>query len=501
MRILLLLLLAIGVQAQTPVDYNKWDNGNGQHSMRLGGAYSNYKDTDSTFAAINNTLITDGDSSYCNTSILKVRVKDNGQSTVRLTWGGGTYEVTQKPIKLVWLHSQTKNWVDVIPSLTWGTPTVEDNKKQWSFPGFKYSVIKRNVGVAHEIRFMPAFLDSALVLYNQRADSQYIYLGNVIEYSFMNVDDTTLLDIAEVSSKKLKTFLRHTFSIGKQILQYDGDVDTDREPIPIIQRWIKQGGKIYCIELVRMQKVKQLLEDEPTVTTIWHNAEVSLDITADIDMAYIYSYEPNNNWGNSYDAQLAMRYVGRMARVLIRFSALADSIDEYPGVVWDSGMITLDVRGSNTTYFGANDSLGVDWFRATTAWVEGTGDASDAGGVTWNSACDASGGDPFVDWTTDGGDMVAVGETGTDTLWLTAGMVRNAHDSIQFMISGATIADSMNNEMGLILRATRVIDTDANNYCKAVFNTNKETNQSYRPHLTVWYSEAPSSSGQVIIIQ
>ena len=219
-----------------------------------------------------------------------------------------------------------------------------------------------------------------------------------------------------------------------------------------------------------------------------------LDISADIDMAYIYSHESNYNWGNSYIAEIGQKYSGRYARIALRFSALNDSMQNHPDVSWDSAIVTLDVRGISDAYFGDDDSLGVDFFKMTTAnWIEGIGDGADAGGITWEAAVDASNGDVGVDWGTDGGDMEAVGERGTDTLWLTADMIRNAHDSIDFYISGATISDTMGNGAGIMMRLTRAIDNNSDLAVKAVFNTNKETEESYRPHLRVYYSATPAS--------
>ena len=108
--------------AQTPTDYARGDLPDGKKQIAFGAVY-NYPDTDSTFEAIDNTFIPEGDSVWtCNTAILKTRVNKQGVVTTTFPWKGINYQIQQRPRKLIWLNKTTKNWVDVIPSLSWPEP-------------------------------------------------------------------------------------------------------------------------------------------------------------------------------------------------------------------------------------------------------------------------------------------------------------------------------------------------------------------------------------------
>lgn len=300
-KYIIVLLLASSISAKTPIDYNKWQLDSNKYAISF-GTIDNYPDTDTTFAEIDNTLLSDNDTAfYNNTSVLKTRISDNGRVSVKVKWDSVTYEVWQRPIKLIWLNTQTKNWTDVISGLSWPEPTKDSLSVTWNFPGFDYSVIKDNGIIDYRIIFKDAFLDSAVMLYNQRTDSQYIALGNVHAYSFVNVNDSTLIDIAEVNMKRLKTIGKYHFDISRQYLQWNGSDPSTA--IPVKQRWVKVNNKIYCIEFVMMSDVKKVHEDYPA-SNIWHGTIVTLDDTECEDAMIKNSYGSNQNW--NYGAYLSL---------------------------------------------------------------------------------------------------------------------------------------------------------------------------------------------------
>ena len=515
MRWLILIFLPCLALGQTPIDYNKWKHEGGSRSMSLGGQLSNYKDSDSTFALIDNTFLTDGDSLYCATSILKTAVTDNGQSVVRLTWAGNTYEVVQKPIKLIWLNGQTKAWVDVIPGLSWGTPSVSGNMIQWSFPGFKYSVLKNFQSVSHRFDFNEPFLDSATILYNQRSDSAHIYLGAVFQYSFVNVGDSTLLDIAEVPMKRLARWGKSVFDISKQSLRFDGS-DT-AQVVPVGQRWIKQGGEIYCVEYVKFGAIKEVVE-QYSLTSVWHNAELNflIDSATTIEATYIEEFAPQDNSGGAVNIDVGDAFNNvRDLRILLRFTSLDDSMRAIGTVAsWDSAIVGLYINYAGGLNAGTSvpDSIITTVHKITTiGWQEGSAVGADEGGVTWDSASAEGTGslpDP-LDWTLDGGDYSATVETcgnrgdkGDSVVFV--GGEWNATDTAYFGISGATVADTMGNHAGLLIKARSADGDDAGDAAFLRFYpvVPPTTNRHRWPILRVYYTEGapPEGNPQVIII-
>ena len=456
--------------------------------MTLSPIYENYKKNDGSFAKINNNFIVDADSSYVDASILKLVVTDNGQSKVTLDWNDQNITVTQKPYKIVWYNSQTTNWVDVIPSLSWGTPIVNGNTKTWNFPGFDYAVVKNNMSVSKRFIFKDAFLDSAMTLYDQREDSQYIYLATVMEYSFTGIDTALFLQEIESPSTKLKSFLRHTFSITKQNLHFVGE--HLMEPIEIKQRKRVINNKIYLIELVKMSKVKDAITAFPNIS-IWHNAEIIIDDQVDDDVAQMYAFNPDANYGAS-----GLAFIGdgfnlqqRFYHTIIRFNALNDTMANHTGVTWDSGFMTLYLGGW-AGFAAATDTIAMDAYLCdNNAWVEGTGSGSDVGGVTWNSVDDASGGGTGEVWTTGGGDFAATREgVNHDSIFAVSGIAFD--DPFVFFISGATISDTMNNGSGLVVRAY----VNVGPATQTVRFVSDDGSSSFQPELKIYYTSAAAEA-------
>jgi len=361
-KIFLAFLISAGVvYGQNPIGYNEWKIDETTTRVRFGGGIQNYPDTDSTFAKINNTYLVEGDSVlYNHTSVLKSRInKTNGVATVWLDYDGMTYEVEQKPVKLIWLNIQTKKWIDVVPSLSWGEPTVIDSSIRWDFPGFDYSVIKDNGQIFHKINFKKAFLDSAVVLYNQRNDQNRIALAIVHRYSFTNIDDSTLLDINDVDNKKLKQFTDgNYFDFSKQWLQYDSCYENP--DIPIRQRWTKVGDYLYMTEYVMMSHVKAVHEKYP-LQDIWHYTTDNFGRGSnECESVYIAVSAPTTN--NENASQNQVYRAGTFTTPMRWGSALNTVID---GVTINSATVNMVVSGSADDF-----EIYANVFHADRDWIE-----------------------------------------------------------------------------------------------------------------------------------
>ncbi len=474
----ILLLFCSSVLAQTPIpiDYNKWKTSDTTFQVKLGGALSNYPDTDSTFAKIENDYVAEGDSVYvCNTSILKTRINDKGVATVSIKWNGTTYAVRQIPRKLIWINTQTKNWTDVIPNLSWSEPAKDSNVVKWNFPGFDYSLIKKNGQVDYQINFKNAFLDSAITLYNQRADSQYIALGNVHEYTFTNIDDSILIDIAEVNMKRLKTLGKYTFDLSRQNLQWNGS-DTSTT-VPVKQRWIKVNGKIYCVEFVMMSNIKKVHENYPT-SNIWHNSTVNWGAgsdEADKD-SQIQDNDVNTNFGSSFD--LGVR---DQSTTLGRIRALVwwdDILTELDGATISEALLSLKL------HYASSATMEITVQGVKRSWVESE--------VTWNKASSS------VSWTTAGcGD--ATNDLTSFTFYggsLVAGDTVG-HENRNVWDVTTLLQDEFSDINGFLLHPIE----DSDPYQTTIYRSSEYTTASHRPKFTATYTTGSTTpTSQIIII-
>ena len=222
--ILTLLLLAVQVRPvlaeHNPIGFKKWHNGGQSFSKQIGGSVRNYQ-TGQGWAQINNNFVAEGDSVLkVDASVIKTRVNKNGESSSTLTWGGVDYVITQKLLGIGWLKISTRGrqWID--NTMNWSNVSVDSNIVTWTgvSPGVDYRVRKQNGQVEHGIFFKPAFLDSAVILYNQRSDSLDIALANVMVYTLSNNIDNADSGMGELSGRQLKSFGEYTFSLADQRL-------------------------------------------------------------------------------------------------------------------------------------------------------------------------------------------------------------------------------------------------------------------------------------------
>lgn len=410
--ILILVCLPLMVLGQTwqPAGYTTWQNPAiaNEYQTTIGGNVANYYD-DVSWNKISNTFQNEGDSvAVADSAILKTRVGHNGQSIVTLLWEGVTYEIVQKPIKLIWYKLSTQQWIDIFPTGSWGTPNIDSNLVRWTnvFPGVDYAVRKSNGSVGHGVLFKPAFLDSAVALYNERPDSLDIYLGNVIKYTLSATIDSSGEPVSNNRGRILRRLGRYAFELTEQSVHFPG---SDSIFVPVYTRWVKQGGIIYCAEYVKMSHIKQIHETYPSAT-IWHNDETSI-LSADVEDTYINSKAAPDkrdlNYGGKDFIQMNAVCVSlvRVTNVATNLSAgatitacvcslntvsitTAGNVSNYRVFKpWIEGTEVGAAAGTGTTHY--------DWSRTTLEWGTSQCACANDDGVdnSQDGTCDASGRD------------------------------------------------------------------------------------------------------------
>ena len=277
-KLLFSLLLSVSLSAQTPVDYAKWQINDTTFSANIGGPVHNYK-YGAGWAAIQNDYVAEGDSILkAENAVLKTRVnKNTGKVSINITHEGRTFAISQRLIGIAWLNMSTGGdpvWID--KTMNWNNDSRDSTYVHWNnvSPGVNYGVRKGLGSVEHGIIFKPAFLDSAITLYNQRTDTLKIGLANVMEYTLsVNIDNADSA-LGRVNKRELKAIGRRAFELTKQRVHVAGQTWTKENPEPYVkveQFWKRIGDKMYCVEFVPMHDIKKLHEDYPT-KNIWHNA-------------------------------------------------------------------------------------------------------------------------------------------------------------------------------------------------------------------------------------
>ncbi|MCK5603107.1 DNRLRE domain-containing protein [Candidatus Pacearchaeota archaeon] len=472
--VLILVIVSLSFAQNTPIGYSQWQRNEIQKETIFGRLY-NFQKPDSSWAEIENGFTDSaGVLFHARNAILRTEVTNNGRSIVTLNYKGNEYIVTQAPKRLIWLKTDTWDWVDVFSSTSWPTPTVNGNVITWNniFPGINYQIIKENGSVPHRVLFKPAFLDSAVTLYNQRADSQTIALGNVIEYSLTGVDNADI-EIGNVPKRVLKKLKDFVFEISQQKLWHDAVQTSDT----ITQRWVKQSGKLYCIEYVMMSDVKQIHEDYPT-DIIWHNSETETVVSRD---TYGYEGAATTNYGT--EVTFSMRHSGsaikKWAYVYFNISAIPAT-----DIVDSAILFFFKVQPNNNT-----DTWHVG--RLTTEWVEDT--------ASWDSAR----GD--ILWTTAGGDYDSCGNTENDEIRMCDSTTR--FNSADYNDSTwCERSDSTDGELSNIVQ--KWIKGTYTNYgfeIKTTYDAGdmnikslQEEVVARRPYLRIIHSEGPTGKGTIM---
>lgn len=381
------MLLPVEGIAKQPIGLKKWQHNDTTFSKQIGGAVRNFQKPDKTWDSIVNGFEIEGDSVvFVEKSVLRTRVNKNGVSKVMLTWDDQEYTITQKMLGIGWIKISTRQsqWID--STMSWSNFSVDSNICKWTgvSPGVDYRVRKSNGTVEHGIFFKPAFLDSAVVLYNQRSDSLDIALANVMIYTLSANIDNADSAIGDVPWRRLKDFGYYTFNLRNQWLRFPG---CDTLPkIPVRQYWERRGTKIICIEYVMMRRIKQVHEAYPSAT-IWHNDEVVvIEGTTNVEDTFMWSGGPGNNYGGHIYIRVSS--IGRAG--LIRVKNVASELG--------AGATISACVCSLYNYF-LSSSGSVSAYSVFKPWVEGDEDGidDDDGDVTWSDwASDAN------EWTTEG---------------------------------------------------------------------------------------------------
>lgn len=495
--ILILSLLFIPAISQTPTGYQKWSLGDNLHRMQFGGTIVNYQ-TGESWSAIDNTLMFDGDSVvFCNTAALKTRINKQGLSTVTLSHDGIDYAVTQQLLGVGWINTSTHGslWID--STMTWGMPSVGNNTIGWLgvSPGIDYLITKQNGQVQHRITFGPNFLDSAVVLYNQRPDSLDIALANVMVYTISSTCDDYDVDLGDIPKRALKRIGALAYQISGQRVSFPGS-DT-LAPVLVRQYWERRGSKIICLEYVKMRAIKRIHEAYPD-SKISHNA--TFDITeadpADIACSYITSFSSSaqNNYGGRIWIESGSNFTGRFQRSFVKFNTLIDSMRVVGAATWNSALLKIVFQNVSGLGPGVvpgtdDDSLYISINKMTTLWDEGAATSAPEGGITWDSAsATGTGGlepNSPLDWTSDGGDFNATSEG--DSVILVGGVII-IRDTLTFDILGTSIADTITNYGYAIYPAVIYEGDDAGASAVVSFYSDDEGTAARRPRLIVDYT-------------
>lgn len=490
MKYLWFILLPCIAFGKTPIDFKKWQLDDTTFSKQIGGSVRNYEKPDEAWAEIVNDFEIEGDSVvYVDQSVLKARVNKNGVCKVTLNWEDQEYTVTQKLLGIGWIKISTRQslWID--STMNWSNFFVDSNICRWIgiSPGVDYRILKDNGRVAHGIFFKPAFLDSAVTLYNQRADSLDIALANVMVYTLSSNIDNADSAIGDLPKRRLKDFGYYTFNLGDQRLNFPGSDTLPR--VPVRQYWERRGTKIICIEYVMMSHVKKVHETYPSAT-IWHNDTKTIDGTTNVEDAYLDSDLPDNNWGGT---TVLWVHSSKIYVSLIRVKNVASEL----GV---GATVTGAVCSLHCNYYGGGGNL-ISAYSVFKPWVEGdeNGVDDDDGDVTYNDWASDE-----YEWTTagcgsadDGGSDNSGDGTGADRKATAEDTETVDAEDIWFGwdVSSALVQswyDETKNEEGILLVS------DGAQY-DSFISTEGASNQPF--WVFTYTADGEPEPGQVIIIQ
>ena len=488
----LLLLLPVSGFTKQAVGLKKWQIDDTTFSKQIGGAVRNYQKPDKAWDSIVNGFEIEGDSVvFVEKSVLRTRVNKNGVSKVMLNWEGQEYTVTQKMLGIGWIKISTRQslWID--STMDWSRFSVDSNICKWTgiSPGVDYRVRKNNGTVEHGIFYKPAFLDSAVTLYNQRSDSLDIALANVMVYTLSANIDNADSAMGDLPWRRLKDFGYYTFNLRNQWLRFPG-CDTLPQ-IPVRQYWERRGTKIICIEYVMMSKIKKVHEAY-LAATIWHNDTKTIEGTTNVEDTYIWIFGPDNNYGGAAWLSTA---ADNNQSIIIRAKNLNTEIGI--GQVITTGVCSVYCYFHNTT----GDIMS---YRVFKPWVEGdeSGVDDDDGDVTYNDyQSDAK------EWGTEG--CLCAKDDGVDNNIDNGGCNAARADRTETAMDTETID-------GVMWGAWNVDASLANGWYDGTINEeglyltgdhvgswrSTESAESEKPFWVFTYTaEEPEAAGQVIMIQ
>lgn len=322
-KIIILILAVCSVAtAQTPTGMMRWQIDDTTHTFRVGGAYQNYPDT-AKWRAIENDFHINGDGIMVSWNrLLKTSVDSLGDVIVSFTYNETDYTVIQQPHSLKFFRLSDSAWINIDNSPNFNNLSLDSNIISWGnmYPGVNYKVVLSNGRVENRYEFKPVFLDSMVVLYNQRSDSADIYLANVMKFTLSTGIDDDTVSLGNVHKRVLKRWGGMVFQIGKTRLR--GFPGADTLEIPVWQRYKFVGEQLYVLEFVKASDLKRIHELYPT-TTLWHNTDFTLDNSTDIEDAYLAGggNSDNNNGTNG-----SIRLADGLWTFVIRAMNVNDSI-------------------------------------------------------------------------------------------------------------------------------------------------------------------------------
>ncbi len=369
MRSLLIVIFLSGsVLAQTPIDFQKWDNGNNSFSLSIGGSVTNYEKPDQSWAAINNNYTQEGDSVwFVDDAVMKLRVNKNGTSKMTLPFDGQDYVVTSRLRGIAFFNMSTevRQWFD--PTMDFSTFSVDSNMFKWEdvgFGGVDYHVRKLNGQTLHTIYFDSTFLDSAVARYNLSLDTANIALVNVSAYTLSGNIDNHDSALGFTDDRLLKQLnKKYKFRQHRERLHYPGS-DT-LKTIFIKQFWEIRDDTLFCFEAVRMSEVKRIHELYPS-SKIWHNATLQITGETDVEDCDIYT---NTFDDGSFGGRVFMRAGSGFGGIKILMRFFLTGIE--------SGSIITNVLCSLNANPSANTAGSVDVMKGFKPFIEGNDNEGD----------------------------------------------------------------------------------------------------------------------------
>lgn len=308
-------LLAVSASGQTPTGMQKWDMGQGQTKEELGGRPVYYPSSDSWLPIETDWKTLDDTLYTTRNGVLKTDVNNDGQIYTSVTIGGYQVTVAKRLLSLRWYRLSDSAWLPIDNTPNWTTPSVDSNVIGWPnvFPGVDVNIIKQAGQADYGLFFKSAFLDYAVNLYNQRADSGDIYLANIMACQLTGVGGADS-SIGTVTKRKLKQYGSRALQFKESFLQYPRQRGDPH--IPIYQRHRVISGTLYIVEFVKMSDLKWAHEKYPT-ETLWHHSSTVLQSTALWD-----NMLDNDDQGNQGTSTVSAFYVGFSSLFLIGYEGL-----------------------------------------------------------------------------------------------------------------------------------------------------------------------------------
>lgn len=302
-KLIIFLLFTNIALSQTPTGESIWELGEGYGYNILGGDIYNYRDTDSTWAAINDNFITDENGFFVNsTNTLKTVVDSAGLCSLTYTDNAIDYIITHKMGSVKFFRLNDSTFINIAASANWSNVVMDSNVVYWTnvFSGVDYAIIIENANVYSRIYFKPTFLSSLVSLMSLRSDTLDLYLANLMDYTLSSNIDNYNVSLGNIKSRLLKQFN------GKKFSLYSGDIPifgSDTLDISVWQRHTINGGNLDVAEYVNALEIKSLYLDYPD-STIEHNANVNIT-NDDVEMTHIYKYAPTTNYSTDVTNDLS----------------------------------------------------------------------------------------------------------------------------------------------------------------------------------------------------